>query len=82
MVRVNFVNIYSTSCIIASQMWLLGRLIPFMFGEKVSEDDKHWKNYLLLLRITDCLFAPVVSTIYLKVTLLNTYPIIILETLA
>lgn len=55
---------------VASQMWLLGRLIPFMFGDKVTEEDEYWENYLLLLRVVDYLFAPVVSrdeTIYLKV---------------
>ena len=40
-----------------------------MIGEKISEDDDHWTNFLLLLTIMDYLFAPVLSpecTIYLK----------------
>lgn len=40
-----------------------------MIGEKVSEDNDHWGNFLLLLTIMDYLFAPVLSpdcTSYLK----------------
>ena len=55
---------------IASQMWLLGRMIPCMVGDRVMEGDENWENYLLLLRIVDYLFAPAISyeeTVYLKV---------------
>lgn len=36
---------------LASQMWLLGRLLPLMIGECIPDDDSHWKCYLNLLRI-------------------------------
>ena len=32
-----------------------------MIGHRVPEDDEHWRNFLLLLRILDYMFAPVVS---------------------
>ena len=43
--------------LLASQMWLLGRLLPVMLGAYIPEDDKRWQNYLLLLKIVDILFA-------------------------
>lgn len=45
----------------ASQMWCLSRLLPLIIGQLVPEDDDHWKNFLLLLRITDFVFSPVLS---------------------
>ena len=45
----------------ADQMWCLARLLPFMIGNLVPEDDPHWHNFLLLLTIIDYTFAPVVS---------------------
>lgn len=42
-------------------MWCLSRLLPLMIGEKVSETDARWQNFLLLLEIMDYLFAPVLS---------------------
>lgn len=38
-------------------MWLLGRLLPIIVGKCVPKNDKKWLNYLLLLDITDILFA-------------------------
>ena len=35
----------------ATQMWLLGRLLPLMVGCHVPEGDEHWKSYIQLLRI-------------------------------
>ncbi len=49
----NFMYLYQ----LASQMWLLGRLLPVMLGAYIPEEDKKWQNYLLLLRIVDILFA-------------------------
>lgn len=37
--------------LLASQMWLLGRLLPLMVGDHVPEDDDHWICYVDLLRI-------------------------------
>ncbi len=32
-----------------------------MVGKHVPEGDEHWENYLLMLEITDILFAPEIS---------------------
>lgn len=32
-------------------MWLLGRLLPLMVGDRVPQDDPHWLCFLDLLRI-------------------------------
>ncbi len=47
--------------LLASQMWCLGRLLPLMIGDQVSEDDEKWKNFLLLLSIMDYLLAPTIT---------------------
>ena len=47
-----------TFLFIASQMWLLGRSLPAMVGHLVPEEDEHWQNLTLLLRIVDYLLAP------------------------
>lgn len=55
---------------IASQMWLLGRLLPLMVGHLVPKENSKWKNILLLLKIMGYLLSPVISDddcIYLKV---------------
>ncbi len=46
---------------LALQMWLLGRLLPIMVGDKVPVGDDHWLNYLDLLTITDLLLAPEIT---------------------
>ena len=48
---------YTSNDYTASQMWLLGRLLPILVGQYVPEDDEHWSNYLLLLDIVDIMFA-------------------------
>jgi len=35
----------------ASQIWLLGRLLPLMVGDYVPEDDAHWICFINILRI-------------------------------
>ena len=47
--------------LIAAQMWLLGRVIPYLIGGSVPEGDVNWKNYLQLLEIVDLLLAPEIS---------------------
>ena len=42
-------------------MWLLGRLLPYMIGAHVPEDDPNWLNYCLMLSIVDLLMAPVIT---------------------
>lgn len=46
---------------LASQMWCLGRHLPFLIGHLVTEEDPRWECFLLLLDIMDLLFAPVTS---------------------
>ena len=36
---------------VASQIWLLGRLLPLMVGEHVPENEPHWLCFINLLRI-------------------------------
>lgn len=31
---------------VAAQMWLLGRVVPYLIGEHISDSDKHWQNFL------------------------------------
>ena len=39
----------------------LERLLPAMTADKIPDDDRHWINYLLLLKIMQYLFAPAIS---------------------
>lgn len=32
-----------------------------MIGEHIDPDDKHWKNFLLQLKIVDYVFAPAIT---------------------
>lgn len=45
----------------AAQMWLLGRVLPYMIGEYIPQTDEHWQNYLRLLEIVDLLFSPSIT---------------------
>lgn len=58
--------------IVASQMWLLGRLLPHMIGHWIPRDNEHWLLYLLLLEIVDILLAPEVQIE--DIAVLSTYP--------
>ncbi len=42
-------------------MWLLGRVLPFLLGEYVPEDDERWKCYLQMLSISGLLLAPEIT---------------------
>lgn len=46
---------------VATQMWLLGRLLPLMVGDHVPKDDVHWICFIDLLRIL-CLTTAVEIT--------------------
>lgn len=39
-------------------MWLLGRMLPMMVGNKVPAEDEYWLNFMDLLTIVDLLMAP------------------------
>lgn len=43
-------------------MWLLGRTLPALVGHLVPEDDEHWQNLMLLLRIVGYLLAPRITS--------------------
>ena len=42
-------------------MWLLGRILPLLIGNKVPEHEPKWENYLSLMKIVDLLFAPTIN---------------------
>ena len=45
----------------ASQTILLCRILPFLIGDKVPEDDELWHCFLLLLKIIDLVVSPHIS---------------------
>ena len=45
----------------ASQMLLLLHILPFLIGSKVPESDCNWKCFLLLRKIVEIVFCPVVN---------------------
>ena len=45
----------------ASQMLLLLQILPFLIGDKVPESDVNWKCYLLMRKVVDIVFCPVVT---------------------
>ena len=42
---------FTTKFLLASQIWLLGHLLPVILGKYVRDDDVHWKCYMQLLRV-------------------------------
>ncbi|XP_020616845.1 uncharacterized protein LOC110054828 [Orbicella faveolata] len=42
----------------ASQMWCLARMLPLLTGDLIPADDKHWENFLRLLKVEEIVFAP------------------------
>ena len=51
---------------VAAQMWCLARLFPLLIGKEIPETCQEWQNYLLLLKILDIVFAPVLTPAYLR----------------
>ena len=45
----------------ASQMLLLLHILPFLIGSEIPESDSNWKCFLLLRKIIDIVFCPVVT---------------------
>ena len=45
---------------IAVQMWCLGKFLPLIIGGVIPSDDERWLHFLLLLKIVDIIFSPVV----------------------
>lgn len=39
-------------------MWCLARYLPLLVGDLIPEDDDHWHNFLLHMRVVDYVFAP------------------------
>ena len=46
---------------IAAQLWLFGRILPLMIGDKIPEDDDCWANFLRMMEFVDRLFCPSVE---------------------
>lgn len=42
----------------ASQMWTLGRLLPFLIGDMVDMSSGHWQCFILLLEILSTVTSP------------------------
>ena len=51
----------------AAQALLLCQLLPLIIGDCVPEEDKHWKCFLLLLKIYDIVFSPIIPKGYCSV---------------
>ena len=45
----------------ASQMWCLARMLPFLIGDKIPDEDEYWEHYLLLLSILEYTFSPLTT---------------------
>ena len=45
----------------AVEKWTLLRMLPFLVGEYVSEDDTYWEIFLLLREIADIILAPAIQ---------------------
>lgn len=63
----NNIVAFAVTCIcifiqLASQMWLLVRILPLIIGEYVPENDERWRLYLDVMNIVDILFAPNTTT--------------------
>lgn len=46
----------------ASQMWCLIRLLPFMIGGFIPEDDAKWEIFLTLRDIMEHILCPLITT--------------------
>lgn len=46
----------------ASQMWLLGRLLPLFISSKIDVQDPVWQCYITLLNVMSLALAPCIST--------------------
>lgn len=57
----NVLHIINFMSFPAAQMWLLGRLLPYLIGEYIPPTNEHWQNYLRLLEIVDLLFSPCIT---------------------
>ena len=51
-------TVFSFILILASQLWLLGHLLPLIIGDLVPNDDEHWELFLQMMDIVDILFSP------------------------
>ena len=52
--------IYLIIIYLASQMWLLGRILPILIGDLVLEDNEYWILFLKLMDTVDILFSPTI----------------------
>ena len=55
-------------------MWLFGRILPLLVGDKIPDDDDKWNLFLNLMEIVDYLFSPKITedqAAYLSVLISN-----------
>ena len=58
-----------TCLLLASQMWLLARVLPLLVGDQIPDDDESWDNFLRMMEIVDRLFCPQLTeddAVYIK----------------
>ena len=55
----------------ASQMLLLVRTLPFLIGDKISENEDHWMCFMLLSKIFDVVLSPVITENLLFIKVIN-----------
>ena len=56
--------------LLASQMWCLSRLLPFLIHDLIPDENADWQLFADLMKIVDLLFSPVVkkeTTFYLAI---------------
>ena len=58
---------------LASQMSLMGHILPLIIGDYIPEDDEYWKLFTQMMDIVDVLFSPNTSDDYMAYvsTLIN-----------
>lgn len=59
--REKLLNLDGSSGQSASQMWTLIRNIPLLIGDKITEDNKFWQLFNLMLKLIDTIMAPVIT---------------------
>jgi len=60
------------SFLAASQTWCLVRFLPFLIADLIPKEDDCWEHNLLLMTITDYIFAPATTkgiVVYLKMSI-------------
>lgn len=48
-------------------MWCMGTFLPLIIGTTIPEDDERWQHFLLLVKIVDIVFSPIVNIANLSI---------------